>query len=695
MTMSELSYQPLEPAAEAQALESRVSRFIYLLIALGITAAFAFSIFSYWTPIHPGVDQNGYLVGGRMFAETLSLAQAPREVVQTKKFDPHQFIGTMWVLASNDTTRFFPKYPLGLPLLYSICLWIWGMESGVWHAYLVSPICMTLAVLGVFFLIRRFAGSFGGILGMLVFATSPVTAMLANDPNSHASTVCCVVWGFYLLIHWYYRGGALWAFLGGFLVGYAATIRYSEGLLILPAAWLALIRLNWRSARSWLQSALVGIGWAVPVAALYAYNYIDIGTLTGYDATQESNGFSWKFFYDNWDTILRGMNQGALFLVFPLAIVGLVAMFWWNWRWAIFYCLWTLPCMTLYTFYYWAPDDPMRTGYLRFVLTVLPPMLVAAFWVIDHITDVLPPMTPRANRWVIAGVMLLTCIVATWAGSVILRLDLQHRKLIPHATYFDQNLSAKALLREKTTFWLGNLAIGAFVATLAGAAMLQKRIVPTLVAGIVGALSCTTQLESATGSLARENFTRSIQLTHLQGILDRAPKDSVIICRDERFMHPLQFARDYRIYRGESFDRGWVSGQPVNEIKEAALFDTARNRALIEALKDRPNQQDLTDDARRMVRESLQHGHRVFMVDPVRAQDYQKFMREKTGLPTPDFFNRYIKGDKEFKADRIALWSVKPPLDPDQNRPGYRGRRDEKMDGNVSVMQMWEIKLAN
>src|SRR5690606_17935688 len=81
---------------------------------------------------------------------------------------------------------------------------------------------------------------FYAVLGAILLGSSPVTLYLATNPNSHASTLACVVWGMVLLLRWW-RCGGLWTARGaGWLLGYAATIRYTEGLLILPLALVAI-----------------------------------------------------------------------------------------------------------------------------------------------------------------------------------------------------------------------------------------------------------------------------------------------------------------------------------------------------------------------------------------------------------------------------------------------------------------------
>src|SRR5690606_22027777 len=114
---------------------------------------------------------------------------------------------------------------------------------GQTFVYLVSPVTMVLALAGTFFLVRLVVPSFYALLGTIILATSPVTLWSVNNPNSHAATLACVVWGMYLLVRWWQTGGVWRARGAGFLLGYAVTIRYTEGLLILPLMMVAIDRL--------------------------------------------------------------------------------------------------------------------------------------------------------------------------------------------------------------------------------------------------------------------------------------------------------------------------------------------------------------------------------------------------------------------------------------------------------------------
>jgi hypothetical protein len=453
MSETELQTTPPEFAAElAQLLDSvdardeaevgvdgRCEWWTYTIAAGLLVIGFFIAQSVYWVPAHPGVDQNGYLVGGRMLAENLSMHQTPRRA-GSNQFDPNQFVGRMWVGADLGTPqeRYYPKYPIGLPLLVAIALWIGGEAHGPIFAYWINPIAMSLAVLATFMLIRQITRSFWAFCGAILFATSPLVFGLTNNPNSHATSVCFATWGMYLLIRWWKAGGRWRAVCAGLLLGYVGTIRYSEGLLILPILAVIAIKFNWRDRRGWIESFYALLGWLIPIGILASYNYLAMGRLTGYDGTNESLGFSLAYAADNWETMLRQLASFAMTFVFPFAVIGLITMLWRNWRMGLVMLAWIVPCVLCYVFYYWAPDPQQQPGtfvsYMRFVVTIVPGLFVCACWLVDQVCLHMQGMHP--GRWafrsveIALGLLMLAAVAVQLKNSTIgAELD-QHGRLM-------------------------------------------------------------------------------------------------------------------------------------------------------------------------------------------------------------------------------------------------------------------------
>ena len=103
--------------------------------------------------------------------------------------------------------------------------------------------------------------------------------------------------------------------------------------------------------------------------------------MTGYDATGESSGFSAAFFLHKWDFTVFQLYLFGLFLFLPLGIAGLVGMYRGNWRIALVLTAWFVPGALLYTSYYWGERVP-GTAFLRFFLTLFPPLIIAGMWLL-------------------------------------------------------------------------------------------------------------------------------------------------------------------------------------------------------------------------------------------------------------------------------------------------------------------------
>lgn len=477
--------------------EPRWKRHLFLALAVAITAGYLLLLLSYFAAASPGVDQNGYLVGGKRLALTGSSGFKPT--------NPFEYVGFMWVMAGDPEKGdvwYYPKYPLGLPLLNAIPLWIDWEQGKVWAMY-VSPVCTALSLLAIFLLVRQIASSFVALLAALLLGINGNTLTLANMPWSHGPALMFVGWGMYVLLRWW-QTGAIWrGLLAGFLLGYAVTVRYTEGLLLLPllaavlctlryrqitslpwwraaaaiaiaagATWLrlhlhgkgvpwiataaglltvAVLAPWWRirsSLRSWepLRGLLVAglvvtvvlmrvpgelilprddagkllyfesyelqaliilsltfaglilfvyapavwrramvplVGWAVPVLWLVGFNWFAMGSITGYDSTNESTAFTSAEFGRKWEFMVQQLYDYGAFFILPFTVMGLAVMWRWNWRIALMSLLWLVPGLLLYASYYWGMDL-VGMAYLRFFLTLLPAMIIPALWYLRH-----------------------------------------------------------------------------------------------------------------------------------------------------------------------------------------------------------------------------------------------------------------------------------------------------------------------
>jgi hypothetical protein len=354
-----------------------------------------------WVPANGGTDQNGYLVTARLLLRSRSLHFVPA--------DPFQFVGNMMVLTPDG--RVFAKYPPGYPLLA-------GIAQAAWRdgAYLVNPLCTLLACAWSYLLFRLLLGRFTSVVAVIWLASNPLVLYYANDANSHASTLLCVVVGFWGLIHWIQGHGSWRGLLGAFALGYAATIRYSEALLLLPVLSTAIFEFAARRRRL-PESMMFVLAWGIPVGilALVCWKCFGAPWRTGYSFCAEDTGFAWKYFWGDsaigrqahWETLLVQINWIGLFMLWPIGLGGLIAMIGRHRRVGAVLTLWVLPTTLLYLLYYWAPDAETSLGYLRFFVSILPALILCALWVAQRGLDT----TRLSGKLALGAVTVLALLV--------------------------------------------------------------------------------------------------------------------------------------------------------------------------------------------------------------------------------------------------------------------------------------------
>lgn len=378
-------------------MESQRFRLTLLALAAVLAAGFFLATRWYWASADPGVDENAYLVSGKLLAQTGSPGFVPP--------DPYSLVGKMWI--GTREGRFYPKYPLGQPLLVALAVKTAGLRAAYW----ISPLLMTLALLGVFLLGREIAGSFAGLLAMIAMAASPATLNEVNDPDSHAGSLCCTTWGMLLLLRWWRTGRLHHAALAGLLLGYSAIIRYTEGLLLLPVALVVLFRCGRRPDRRALGgAAALAAGWLAPVTGQVLFNLRALHSLTGYDTTHESTAFSLAYFVHNALPTARLLVTLGLPVLLPLGLLGLAVMAFREGRPAAILWAWLLPNLLLYTAYYWGLQTD-AVNCLRFFLTILPPLALGAAWLLTR-----PWPAGRPLRWPQMAVALALFLTGAGIG---------------------------------------------------------------------------------------------------------------------------------------------------------------------------------------------------------------------------------------------------------------------------------------
>jgi 4-amino-4-deoxy-L-arabinose transferase-like glycosyltransferase len=580
--------------------ESRARRWTFLLIAIGIVCLYFYASDAYWAPAHPGVDQNGYQVGGRLFARTFSTGMKPP--------NEYTYIGWMWVrnVGEHADGWYYPKYPLGVPVLDAACLWAGELlhGDGVAWAYRVSPVCAAATLLAIFLMTRMAAGSYAGLLATILLATSPVLLVMTNNPNSHPPGVAFATWGILWLMWWWRHGGWWRGAIAGFLLGYAVTIRYTEGLLLLPLATVCALTIRWRNPRSYLRAAVPVLAWLVPVLLLVLFNKFAMGNWTGYDTTNESTGFTWANFVEKWEQTLNQLHGTALFFIFPLSIFGLVLMYRWQWRVALLMTLWFVPGVLIYNSYYWGAD--LRgLAYLRFFATLLPPMIVCAAWLMHHAGERLsstpsgaPDREPSMKRTVLAT------LCAAAAGAICFG----------------------ALHMAKTAPMPATIAFFVVLAALVAALPFATGgVAARVAAGFIVAIAAAVSVYDNIGALERD-YALSMNLADL-GDRVRAhvpdeydPTKRAILFGDSRpimsGLNYLQFRGNYECYGMDVFTAAYgkrMSGG--NDPDAPNPLQAARREHLRDVYKDKTDA-SLQAEGQKILTDAIAANRRVFAALP-------------------------------------------------------------------------------
>ncbi len=289
-------------------------------VAFAIVALFCALLSAYHVAAYDGVDENGYLIT----AKSLATKGDSGKVLD----DPIEFVSGNYVLADNG--NYYGKYPLGYPALCTLAYKLGGPDA----VFLVNPILAALAVLGTFFLGRAMLGAFAGALAAILLATNPLHAYFGISALSHSGSICFAVWGMFFLWRWTESGGKWNAFLTGAVSAYASTVRYTDGLLLLPIAAMVLWRFFKVEAPAEQQPvARRKVVWEfvvmtfaaiIAVTPLLIHHWKAFGApwVTGYALCGESTGFGWKFFKDNWWLMLTRMDTRRIDPAVPPRIGG-------------------------------------------------------------------------------------------------------------------------------------------------------------------------------------------------------------------------------------------------------------------------------------------------------------------------------------------------------------------------------------
>lgn len=368
------------------------SRRLERLGLCAILTMHALLVLSYFVPTVGGVDCNGYHVCSRMVEQHNQFHQQPD--------DELAFVSRMWV--RNEAGEFYPKYPPLYPLLAGGLLKVFGGSAGL----LVAPLCMILAVLGLYVLCRTFLPVWAALLAAWIGATTPLINAFSGDQVSHGLSICCLTWGYALFFrgtHNREKACAGLLFGSGLLIGYSIGARYPNALMGLPVLmWFLQHRraIGWQGPTAWL------VGGAIPCLFLAIFHWVSFGHpfRTAYSLTEEQGAFALSNLIRHVHFYVPSVVAQGAGPIFWLFLCGYLLTWVRDRQRAWFYTLWMAPLTLLYMSYYWAPQHhPL--GYLRFLLPLGIPCVLLAMGFMNELVTAL--RDERTRRIAIAALVIV------------------------------------------------------------------------------------------------------------------------------------------------------------------------------------------------------------------------------------------------------------------------------------------------
>ena len=184
--------------------------------------------------------------------------------------------------------------------------------------------------------------------------------------------------------------------------------------------------------------------------------------------------------------------------------------------------------------------------------------------------------------------------------------------------------------------------------------------------GVITLIAIAVHLQTSTFAAEVDQNSRLMLQTNTQQVLATAPAGSVIFAQDNPLLHHLQFERDYTLYTGETFNKGFIDQLPQIDPDEPQGWEPGRRDAPYKRLKDL-SQAQLDEDQRRLMTMALDSGRRVFFVIPRRDNDpppqrarrlNQADVREfRRMFPGGEMIRRFATPDR-FELNLVAAWQT-------------------------------------
>jgi hypothetical protein len=345
-----------------------------------------------------GSDSSGYLNNAKLIRE--GAARIPQRALpglQPEHFHPFTFVPLGFrPIGSTDMA---PTYPTGVPLLFAASSVFAGWDNGPHAVILFHALAGALLVL----VLGRQLGLSPGLaaIAAIVVAMSPLYLFIAFQPLSDVASLVWVTAA--VVLAWRGRGsrGVPLSLAAGAVFAMAVLVRPTNILAIAPVAVALDV-----DKRRWLSFVLGGLPGAVFLAF---YNHAAYGSMfeQGYLGVPGLISAEWVgrtlVHYAHWLPVLL-TPVAVLALGLPVLARTLP-------RETLLLTVWIAVFAGFYTCYYFTHEVWWS---LRFVLPMVPPLVVAAFLVIQRLTAGLK----RASlRWVAGLALTIAAIGWSWHWS--------------------------------------------------------------------------------------------------------------------------------------------------------------------------------------------------------------------------------------------------------------------------------------
>jgi hypothetical protein len=274
------------PSDEGAAEPGGVDRFAVLAAVWVVLLTAALAAFSYER--HPHVtDEVAYLLQARFFAHGVIAMPAPAVPG-----------GFEFYLMEQKVDRWYPATPPAWPALLAV-----GVRLGI--GWLVNPLLAGVNVLLTYVLVRQLYDRLTARFTLLLLCLSPWFIFMGMNFMTHTFTLTCALAAAVSVARARATGRALWACLGGAMVGLCSIIRPLDGLIVGVLLGLWVVGVGGRRLRL-ASIAGFAVGAVLVGSAVLPYNK----ALTGNPVVFPLNAYIDEHFGAGRNSLGFGPNRG-------------------------------------------------------------------------------------------------------------------------------------------------------------------------------------------------------------------------------------------------------------------------------------------------------------------------------------------------------------------------------------------------